>query len=123
MSYYVHSVPGRVRVKIPALKNMPHRCRDVQRIFVGLEAVERISVNPATGSVVIHYNPDLIDSQHILHALVEKGYFHGRTDGQSHGGPVRVSNKTGRAVSKALFGWAVGKALEPTGLSFLASFI
>ena len=123
MSYYVHSVPGRLRVKIPSLKNRPHRCCEVQQVLDGIAEIDRVSVNRAIGSVVINYNPDAIESRHLLDILAEKGYIDVKTIGAPDNGPVSASSKTGHAVGKVLLGWAVGKALEPTGLSFLASFI
>lgn len=123
MAYYVHNVPGRMRVKIPSLKKRPNRCLDAQRAFTDVDEIDRVSVNPATGSVVVHYNPNAVKPQHILDILAEKGYIDDKTPGAYNSSPVKASTKTRHAVGKALLGWALGKALEPTGLSFLASFI
>lgn len=123
MGCYVHNVPGRLRVKSPTLKLVSSGEEDVSEFFNHLDGIRRVNVNSVTGSVVIHYDPGLVESAEILQVLKEKGHFDDsgaltRQDYQD-----QAISKTALTVGKALFGWAVGKALESSGLSFLTVLI
>jgi hypothetical protein len=52
-----HAIPGRVRLKIPAIKGEPELSREVQRQLAALPIVRRVEVNPVTASVLVHYDP------------------------------------------------------------------
>ena len=54
----VHATRGRVRLKIPAAKRNPELLNQIRTAFVGLPGIDAIEVKPATGSLVIYYDPD-----------------------------------------------------------------
>jgi hypothetical protein len=56
-----HQVPGRVRMKIPAGKGNPDLLKQISEIFGIIPGIEEITVNPTTGSVVLHYDADRHD--------------------------------------------------------------
>jgi hypothetical protein len=59
-----HQVPGRVRMKVPAAKGNPELLKQIADTFAAIPGIERITVNPATGSVVMHYD---VDQHHEFH--------------------------------------------------------
>jgi hypothetical protein len=59
-----HQVPGRVRMKIPSAKGNPELLKQIADTFGVIPGIERITVNPATGSVVMHYD---VDQHHEFH--------------------------------------------------------
>ena len=63
-----HQVPGRVRMKIPGAKGNPEMMQQIAQSFAAIPGIERITVNPTTGSLVIHYDADQHDEFH--------GHFH-----------------------------------------------
>jgi len=71
-----HQVPGRVRMKIPAGKNNPDLLKQVSETFAVIPGIERVTVNPTTGSVVLFYDVDRHDEFH--------GTFRGHCE--AHGG-------------------------------------
>lgn len=123
MNYYVHQVPGRLRVKIPSLRSSPEQAWKIQELLDELNGVERSSVNPITGSVLVLYDRDRVDSEEILEALQDHGHFDQSRVVSSLDRDSDAFSKTQEVIGKALFGWAVGKALESTGLSFLTALI
>lgn len=123
MSYYVHNVPGRLRVKTPTLKAMHGAEDEVRDFFDHLEGIERVTVNPVTGSVVVHYDPGLLESREILYALEQMGHFDESRAFSNRGDSDEAISRTAQTVGKVLVGWAVGKALENSGLSFLTALI
>lgn len=60
MDYYIHQSWGRIRVKVPALKNNHFKINLVRKIISRLEGIKRVSCNQITGSVVIYYDPYII---------------------------------------------------------------
>jgi copper chaperone CopZ len=122
MTYYLHSVPGRLRVKIPQLRHRPAMAAVIGEAL-SFDGVRDVKIKPLTGSVVVHYDPALLDEARILQALAASGHFDPSRaiscDTHLQAATSKVAQKCGRAV----FGWAVGRALEANGLGLLAAFI
>src|SRR5580698_92926 len=59
-----HQVPGRVRMKIPAGKGNAELLKQISEVFGVIPGIEEVTVNPATGSVVLHYDTDRHDEFH-----------------------------------------------------------
>ncbi len=59
-----HQVPGRIRMKIPAAKGNPELLQQISQTFGVIPGIEQVTVNPATGSVVLHYDTDRHDEFH-----------------------------------------------------------
>jgi hypothetical protein len=122
VSYYLHNVPGRLRIKIPNIKRRTKKVQSIIDLIKGLEGVVDISANEVTGSVVINYDTEIIDTDDILTTLKENNYIdeikNPKRDHIQDG-----LSRSGEAMGKALFGWALGRMLENTGLSFLAVLV
>jgi hypothetical protein len=58
----LHAIPGRIRVKIPKVKDNVSLANELQHRLSNLGVVEWCKVNPLTGSVVAHYDPELLAS-------------------------------------------------------------
>jgi copper chaperone CopZ len=123
MSYYIHNVPGRLRIKIPLIRRNLSKCIAIRDLLVHLDGVERIKVTELTGSVVINYDPQIIQPQDIFQILKDNDYFD-ESQAISHDAHIQTAaSKAGMQIGRAVFGWAVGKALEGSGLSALAILI
>jgi hypothetical protein len=79
-----HQVPGRVRMKIPAGKRNPELLKQISEVFGAIPGLEEITVNPATGSVVMHYDADRHDEFH--GAFREHHAAHNEKHGATNGG-------------------------------------
>lgn len=119
----MHNIPGRLRVRIPAIKGSPNKARATQALLMDLEGIESIRANMVTGSIVVKYDPGRFLSQRILSILKENGCFDGTKAFTMNRAMPHAPSKAGKAISKAFCGWAVGRALEGTGFSFLAVLI
>jgi hypothetical protein len=123
MRYYVHEVPGRLRVKIPGIKGRKNQIEKVRQLLDQPDGIESVSANEVTGSIVIHYDSSAIGSPEILRILKDHNYFdETRAMMEKHAGHDPASQAVER-FGKAIFGWALGKALEGSGLSFLAALV
>ena len=123
MKFYVHDVPGRLRVKIPMLKGKAEMSEGVHDLFRYMAGIKSVSVNNLTGSVVFQYDPEVVRSNQILDTLSHHRLFDGTrviSDDQYY---ENAASKAGGAIGKAVMGWALGKAFEGSGLGLLAALI
>lgn len=123
MGYYLHDVPGRLRVRIPSLKRNSQRVTDIQVLSKSIPGIKSTSVNTLTGSVVFHYQTGLIGSLNILSVLRKEGFLDSKTPIQKAKGVNEVVDRLGREASKVLLGLALNKALEGSPLSMVTLFI
>ncbi|SHN81502.1 HMA2 domain-containing protein [Bradyrhizobium erythrophlei] len=59
-----HQVPGRVRLKVPGVKESPELVDQIKQMFNAIPGIEEVTVNPTTGSVVLRYDTDHHDAFH-----------------------------------------------------------
>jgi copper chaperone CopZ len=123
MSYYIHSVPGRLRVKIPFVKGNPNTAADVSRLLEKIDGIDSTAVNTLTGSVLINYDSKSVNSDKILNALTQKGYVDPSKTVTNDAYVQAAVSKAGGVVSKALLGIFLNMALEGSPLSLLTVLI
>ncbi len=68
-----HQVPGRIRMKVPSAKDNPELLEQIRQTFSVIPGIDQVTVNPTTGSVVLHYDADRHDEFH--------GHLHQHTGG------------------------------------------
>jgi hypothetical protein len=123
MSRTIHNVPGRLRIKIPFIKQQPLKARKVEALFNKRKGVELVAANELTGSLKIHYDPDRVDSRQLLLVLInnsivdENDIFRNEADGYA------VATRITQACGKAMINWALSKTLQSSGLGLLAALI
>lgn len=123
MAYDMHHVPGRLRLRLPQFKQRPQRMGRVDEALQGLAGVDRIEHKRSTGSVVVYYDPDVMDETRILNALAYNGLLDRAEMPPEPRKRACPAEKAGQAVGRMVFSWAVGRALDSSGLSFLAALI
>ena len=122
MKYYVHNIPGRLRVRIPSLRNDPLKLEKVKTIL-DIDGTKNIKVNVLTGSIVIKYHPEAVNARSLLDGLKSKGYFHDDHAINLDTHLKQATNEVGNKMSRAMFGWVLGKVLEANGLGLIAALI
>jgi hypothetical protein len=75
MSHYIHSIPGRLRIKSAAVKKNPTEADKVRALIAPLPGIHNLEVNLLTGSVLVRYDADKIAESRILWSLTHGGYF------------------------------------------------
>jgi hypothetical protein len=123
MTYYMHDIPGRLRVRIPQLRKDPALAKTLQGIAGSIMGVKNIDLNPLTGSMVLYYDKHVVSSNHILNTLTRHGYFE-RSKAMTNEEYIKSKvSGAARVVGKALGGAFMDAALEGSALSFLAVLI
>jgi hypothetical protein len=123
MDPYIHSVPGRLRVKVPMIRHQKSKGQKILALLENLDGIDQTTVNTLTGSVVINYDDEIINVKQILDILKRHNYFDASMALSMDKHIQKAATKAGQKFGRAAFGWAVGKALEANGMSFLAAFI
>ena len=123
MSYYVHNIPGRLRVKTPFVKGDPDTAESIRKLLEAVEGVDSTAVRTLTGSVIINYNAKTIDSGAILDILKRKGYFDASQVQTNEEYMETAVTKAGGLIGKALVGLFLEKAFEGSALSLLTVLI
>jgi len=107
LAHQIHHVPGRLRVRVPAVK----KCNDNAALLKGLlQAVPGVSAaepNVTSGSIVVRYDPQSTSAALILSVLTDRGYFQPIASPATPAS-VRIRNK----IAKAVFWYCVEKAVE-----------
>jgi Heavy metal associated domain 2 len=62
----LHAIPGRIRVKIARLKDNPSLADELQQQLMRIRVVHQAVVNPITGSVLVTYDPHVLESLNSL---------------------------------------------------------
>jgi hypothetical protein len=123
VNYYVHNVPGRLRLRNPAFKNSSVHY-DVQKALVNMgHGIGTADFNLTTGSLLVHYDPAEIHHQDILNVLERAGFYHPEKKITNDQVIHQATTKAFNVVTKAVTGAFIETALQGTGLSFLAILI
>jgi len=123
MSYYVHNVPGRLRIKSPVIKRNKNAEYELKMALSTVEGIATVNINLTTGSLLVNYNPKTVKSMDIINLLEQRGYIDKSkiitNDQYIHA----AASKAGKIVGKAVFGLFAEKAFEGSALSLLAVLI
>lgn len=65
----VHLIPGRVRLKVPRVKQDPPFRRQIERRFSSVKGIERADIHPLTGSIVVMFDQEQMTSADSVLAL------------------------------------------------------
>src|SRR5579884_1237846 len=93
----IHSLPGRIRLRIP-----PGAPPGLKQRLEQIPGVSRVEVNPLTGNALISFQPSATDPAALLEAA--RAHAESRTDGSEVDAapqPTRRSSIAERAVSPA----------------------
>jgi hypothetical protein len=91
MSFYLHHVPGRLRLQTPQLQASKEAARTVCTTLAKLAGVTEASVNPTTGSLLIRYDQAQLAPSALWDALCRCGLV---TGDDLIGGGSRVTRIT-----------------------------
>jgi len=123
MSYYMHNVPGRLRIKSPVIKNNKTVADELKKGLSTLYGVATVDINLITGSLLINYNSKFVKYTEIVGILQRKGYFDPSKALTNDEYIHKAASKAGSVIGRSVFSTFTGMALERTPLSFLAILI
>lgn len=123
MSYYMHNVPGRLRIKSPVIKNNKYVADEVRKSISMLQGVDSVDINLTTGSLLVTYDSSSAKHGDIVDILQRKGYFDISKASTNDEYLHRAASKAGAMIGKSILGTFAEMAFKGTPLSFLALLI
>jgi copper chaperone CopZ len=123
MEYYMHDVPGRLRVKTPLIKGKEGLAKHVENFLGQVNGVQSVLANTVTGSIVLIYDEKKVTSQILLDILKTRGFFDSSKAITNDQYIHRTASKAGHVLYKAVFGAFVESALQGSSLSLLTFLI
>lgn len=123
MNYYMHSVPGRLRVKTPLIKGKEQTAKHVEVFLQQIRGVYSISTNPITGSIIINYDVKKVSSRTLLQVLQNRGIFDSARAVTNDQYIHNTASKAGHLIYKAFLGTIVEQSLRGSPLALLGLLI
>jgi len=74
MDYYMHILPGRIRIRSSILRNNDSKILSVSQCLKSIQGVVSVRENKTVGSVLIHYDKRNISYQRILKQLAQQEF-------------------------------------------------
>ena len=116
----VHALPGRLRVRVPAIKKAPEVAARIEQTLRQHEAVVNVAASPVTGSVLVHYDPTRIGPSFLLAHLEPYGL---PADPRSSSTLSDLSNQLSKAVGKELMKLALTQMVPVGPVEVLCALI
>lgn len=119
MSYYLHDVPGRLRIKTPLIKRNEKLAKHVERFLAQINGIQSVTTNPLTGSITMTYDEKKVSSRMLLDTLQTRGIFDSARAVTNDQYVRSTASKASQVVYKAVVGAFVERAFEGSALSLL----
>jgi Heavy metal associated domain 2 len=91
MTFYLHHVPGRLRIQTPRLQNSEEAARVACDNAMMIDGVCRARANPTIGSLLIIYDRQRLTPARLWEALCERGLVSGVQPIADEGGVTRIT--------------------------------
>lgn len=129
MSFYLHHVPGRLRIQTPELRKSKQAARAVCGTLAMMDGVADTRVNPTIGSLLVLYDHRRLKSAMLWDRLCACGLVTGATPIADDDGVTRVTQRGpqttegGSELVSAVAGIAAEKVLERFAIALISTFI
>jgi len=117
----VHALPGRLRVKLAAIKKAPAVAEHLEQVLRRECGVAEAVANPVTGSLLVRYDPQRTTSQAILARLAPYGL--SSTTAPPPSALADFSNQLGKELGKELVKMALAQMLSAGPMEVLFALI
>lgn len=101
MLEYVHSVPGRLRLKISQLRDR-NQAAEAEARLGAIPSVKSAAANPATGSLTISYDERRLSVEDLWESLAAQGYVSGGWPGLAVSSRSSASDTDSAWISRAV---------------------
>jgi len=75
MGYYIHYVPGRMRIQTPFLHHNPRNAEEFETYIKGIKGIISVTSSIVTGSATMLFDEKIIHCEQIIGILEKRDYF------------------------------------------------
>jgi copper chaperone CopZ len=75
MEYYIHYVPGRIRIQTPFIHNNSRNAEEFETYIKGINGIISVKSSIVTGSATMLFDEKIIHCEQIIGILEKRGYF------------------------------------------------
>jgi len=75
MEYYIHYVPGRIRIETPVIRENPEKADEFLKFIKGIEGIKEVEIHTVTGSALLLFDEKTINCEQVIGILEKHGYF------------------------------------------------
>jgi hypothetical protein len=105
----LHTMPGRIRFRIPMLEGQDNEVVDaVKKELVRLAEINRVDVNPVSGSLVLEYNDEDINASMICGILIKLLGLEDALDAQPQSAAQKEINLIGTSLNRQVYNSTAG---------------
>ncbi len=123
MSCYVHSVPGRLRVRLYNVRKNPGAAEKIKNCLLDIRGIRSVDVSTLTGSVTINYDANVLSASDLLAFLNGQGFLDLTETPAANRNNEETYDKITNAAAKALVGLAIDRAFAGSPLGVISAFI
>jgi hypothetical protein len=123
MSMYVHHVPGRLRMRVAAVKRNPQAAELARQRLSAARGIVSAEASTVTGSVTVRYDPASISHHELLHVLRAAGYCPEKTGSTPSMSPESVIDGYAGLIAEKVARFVVKKALERSAGALIGALI
>ena len=120
--YYIHNVPGRLRIRSEAVKKNPSAANSVKISLSSMPGIGVVDINPLSGSVLIHYNKKTVNYKDIVSLLERSGYLD-QPETLTNNDQLQNAHSIGKTMFKTMTSVLIEKVLATTLLSIQGLFM
>jgi copper chaperone CopZ len=120
MKQYIHSVPGRLRVKTALIKKNEETALHTRKFIGQIRGVKSVATNTITGSITILYDTKIVKNNTLLDILKESNFI---SDQKTTPQIDKTLSRLVEFTGKFLLGLAVEKTFGYNFLSFVITSI
>ena len=119
MNRYSHHIPGRLRVRIGAVKRNAPIAHGLQKAIQAMRGISSVDVNLLTGSVLVRYDPSACNTRALM-SIFER---HGHRPDQAAKTSDISQNSIGEKVARTVMGFLIEAAVERAALAFISAVL
>ncbi len=124
MTLYLHHIPGRLRVRLAAIKRNEAKGVVVRRLLEGSQGVLSVDIARLTGSVTVTYDPAATTGAALIETLRGAGYVNGDVVlDRPQDYFSQQADRLGDEIGKAAVGFVVEKLLERSAVAVIGALV
>lgn len=124
MTLYLHHIPGRLRVRLAAIKRNEAKAAVVRRLLEGSPGVLSVDIARLTGSVTVAYDPAATTGAALIETLRGAGYVNGDVAlDRPQDYFAQQADRLGDEIGKAAMGFVVEKLLERSAVAVIGALV